>query len=227
MPGGARKSDTRILYLLDKKGAPMNEWINDAWQMHQNPWGEHRRLSLKDFVKRARTYLTPIQEAGDRLQRAYTLLSEWQTIRPEQCNEVISFIRTMDKTVEDFAQFLDQKSQMPLVLFSLRCPIVVELAYMKEQLWMVLALLGRFRSTCRSGSREVVRGRYEIICKLESLMQSNEDIIQLTQVMFDLARFQEQRDMAAIDSTLSSQNRCHSKSRPCSIYEFSSYHKKL
>src|SRR5258708_39380948 len=95
---------------------------------------------------------------------------------------------------------------MPLVLFSLRCPIVVELAYMKEQLWMVLALLGRFRSTCGSGSREVVRGRYEIICKLESLMQSNEDIIHLTQVMFNLARFQAQRDKAVIESYISSLN---------------------
>ncbi len=201
----------------------MNEWINDAWQMHQNPWGDHRRLSLTDFVKLAQTYLTSIQEAGDYLRHAYNLLREWQTIRPEQCNEVIGFIRTIDKPIEDFAQFLDQKSQLPLVLFSLRCPVVVGLAYMKEQLWMVLALGGRLRSTCRNSSREAAMQRLEILGKLEALLQSSEVVVQLSRMIFDQARFQERGDSRAIDSLFCPQDNYRDKSTPCYIYELFSY----
>jgi hypothetical protein len=180
----------------------MDEWINDVWQVHQNSWGDHQRLSLADFVKLVQTYLTLIQEVRDGLLSVQVQFNGWQTIQPDQCNEAIGLIQTMDKPLADYTRFLEQKAQLPLSLFSLRYPVMVELACAKEHLWMILALLGRYRSLCRNASNEAAKHRLKILDRLEALLQDCEDILRLSQVMFDQAHFQEHREDISYSTAL-------------------------
>jgi len=88
-------------------------------------------------------------------------------------------------------------------------------------LWKTKALIGSFRSTSRNASREAALQRYEILCKLEKLLQSSENVIKLSQAMFDQARFQEHSDSSALPSFP-----LQKKVTRGSLYEFSSYQKK-
>ena len=178
----------------------MNEWISEIWPQQWGPWEEYQRPSLTDFVKLTLMHLAPISQAQDCLQRAYTLSREWETIQPEQCNEIISLIKKIDKPVTEYERFLEQKSQMPLALFSLRYPVLIELACIKEHLWMALALLGRYRSLYHIPSNEAARLQFQILGRLEALLRSSQDIVWLSQAMFDQARFQAHRDSTTLSS---------------------------
>src|SRR5437660_4830993 len=110
----------------------MTEYINEPWQSTWNPWENQHQHTLPEFFNTARTHFAHLLAARANVQRAYTLFNEQGTIRPAQCNELIDLIKAVDKPVENFSQFLDQRDHLPVGILPLRYQVVTELTCIKE-----------------------------------------------------------------------------------------------
>src|SRR6266849_1471146 len=113
----------------------MSEQFYDSWQEQWRTWQDQNRLSLADFVRLTRAYLSRISAAREGIQCTYVLFDEQEIVKADQCNEAISHMHAMDKPVEDLSQFLDQKTHLPLIILPLRYLPGTEITAMKEQLW--------------------------------------------------------------------------------------------
>lgn len=156
------------------------------------------RLPLVDFIRLAKTYITSMCIDQVRLRRVYNVLDEYRKMDSCQFDEAIDFVRMMNISLEDFYEFMDQRLLLPLAILPIRSQLITGLLYLKEQLWMLLALLGKLRASHRSNSIETVPLQNELIGKLNSLLKDSEHFVQLSLQKFDLARFQERQDHAAI-----------------------------
>ena len=173
----------------------MIEEFHKAWQEQQQFLGNSDRLSLVDFVRLAKTYLARIMAEQENIRQVYSLFHEQGVVEVEQCSEMILLIRTLYKTLEEFTKFMDQKSSLPLSILPWRYQLLTELICLKEQLWMVLAKVGRFRSLHQSGLGEIALLRYDITCRLRSILESSEFLVNVAHTMLDRARFQEKSNI--------------------------------
>ena len=156
------------------------------------------RLPLAEFIRLAKPYITSICIDQERLERVYNLLDEYRKMDSCQFDNAIDFVRMMNISVEDFYEFMDQRLLHPLVILPIRSQLITGLAYLKEQLWMLLALLGNLRASHRSNSIETAPLQNEVIGKLKSLLKDSEHFVQLSWQMFDVARFQERQDHVGV-----------------------------
>lgn len=171
----------------------MTTQFQRMWQEQQQFLSMEDRLSLSDCIGLVKMYLARMSEAEERLQHGYAMFHEREALKSGWCNEVIILIRTLYKVLDDFIAFMDQKSRLPLSILPLRYQLVTELVCMREQLWMALAKVGRFRSL-QGELGEAALLRHDITCRLQDILKKSDLIVDKASNMFDCARFQEKRD---------------------------------
>jgi hypothetical protein len=122
----------------------------------------------------------------------YELLNEETRIWPDQCDYAVISVNELREPVHDFWTMLEKTSQIPDTIIPLRYQLATELIYLGDQLRKLILMIGSFRSSCQTTSKEATRQRSAILHKLEMLLESKEDIAQRSETLFEQAIKQEQ-----------------------------------
>jgi hypothetical protein len=147
------------------------------------PWSRSVRFPLDEFLAQAQSYQTDIMATQPSVLEAKDLFCEEEGIWSDQCDYLINTINTISEPIQEFCKLLDSLARLPVVVGSLRYPLMKTLFHAEQQINELILLLTLFRSICRTSSKKMILQRQEIQRKLELLVQSLELIDQHVDVL--------------------------------------------
>jgi hypothetical protein len=170
----------------------MAEQISGKRPDEGNQWKNMKKQSLVEFLIQTRHYLKEVITSLDSVQYTYELLNEETLIWPDQCDYAVISVNELREPVHDFWTMLEKTSQIPDTIIPLRYQLTTELIYLDDQIRKLILMIGNFRNSCQTTSKEAVRQRSAILHKLEMVLESKEDIAQRSERLFEQAITQEQ-----------------------------------
>lgn len=156
-----------------------------------NIFSESTRLSLPDFLGKARAHLANITKELPTLLRTDEVLRKWDSIWPDQCDYIAFSLHCIRQPAHDFAVFLRQTSHLPISVISVNYQIVAELDYFEVKIQELLAFLTTFRSIGQMQSRLLSRHRLEVLQRIEDIIRGGEEMSHQIDTWLDSLRFQE------------------------------------
>jgi hypothetical protein len=170
----------------------MPEQISGQWLEGGSIWESTKKQSLVEFLILTRHYLKKVITSLDSVQYTYELLNGETRVWPDQCDYAVISVSELREPVHDFWTMLEKTSQIPDTIIPLRYQLATELIYLDDQIRKLILMIGSFRSSCQATSKEAIRQRSAILHKLETLLESKEDIAQRSERLFEQAIKQEQ-----------------------------------
>lgn len=117
------------------------------------------------------SHLDAICKARDGLANKQQLWDVKERLRPAECDDMMSKLRTFRESVRSFAELLKDGSKLPDGAASKRYKIFVSLSYTEEHIKQVIPLLSLFRTVCLETSRETYELLEEIRYKISRLLR--------------------------------------------------------
>jgi hypothetical protein len=150
----------------------------------QNFFNASTRLSLPDFLEKAKAYLVNIAGALSVIRRANGVLHKWDSIWPDQCDIVAFSLQHIHQPTHDFAAFLSQTSHLPIAAISKNYQLVAELNYFEIQIQKLLLI-------CQGQSQPLYRQRLELLQNIEEIICRGEEISRQIDTWLDFLSLQE------------------------------------
>ncbi|MBV9709328.1 MAG: hypothetical protein JO011_00260 [Ktedonobacteraceae bacterium] len=151
-------------------------------------------ISFVAFQAEVKQHLKILQAEESALVDAWHMFAEECEVWPDQCKRIMVSLSTSGKAINSFCTFLENSSFLLSSVSLSLCSLLISLRLMDEQVKQLNSLIGQFRFLCRSSSGKSSRLRQEILSGFEVLMQEYGKISERVLILFDRARFKEQKN---------------------------------
>ncbi len=151
------------------------------------------KLSLNDFLTKARRYLHAFVSKQTYLHDLLTFFSNEQELWPDQGELFIIKLEAVQEPILELCTLLGKSTHLPVSVVPLRYPLIVALYHINEQINSTSALVNAYATSYRTSSKTRIRQHQEILRKISQIVSISEEILDLARILIDQSQFEERR----------------------------------
>jgi hypothetical protein len=170
----------------------MSEHTHPAYDDMDATRVSSERQTLEAFIPQLRRYEWAILNTQDMLKSLRNSFSSGQRIWPVVCNEAI---KNVGKHIHRFHTHIEPSINLPLVVVSLRLPILLTLKNSELQITKLTKLLTELSESGKTALSQPAEGRQVIVRELDILIEYSEEVVQLAE---DLLRRAKEREYSTV-----------------------------